>query len=733
LRTLEASYMKATGLRFVVGFAAGALLVAGSLLSSPTAYADEAALKAAFDDYAAGRYEDALKKLQDYVASNPGDEEVYRVVHAVEDRVLLRALARGGDHERLMKYLLDKARPVVEGKKRDPEAIKALVDQAINGEFDAQRRADMELASRHGDYAVPHILPALSDSDSKKVTAAIFALHYIGAEAVHPLVAALDSPDARLRGYAAVVLGDLKDTRALPALRRAVERDADEGVKAKAQAAILKIRGDAGAPSSAAESYVRLGQRYYENNPAVISEPDQMSNLWRWEGDALARYEVSAGLHNYALAEQHATTALSIQPDFMPARSLLVRTLLAMIVQGRNLGEQAPESLKGAWDVAVAQGFDAACAALSDALDQRDWSVAVESARLVGATYGGQPLQGTSIGRALVAPERRVAYAAAIASLRMSPQAPYENSASVPALAAQAAAETALRQVFVIDDHDDARSRLGADLHEAGYVVAGDRNGYSGLARLKATPTVDVVIVRADLGSAGEIPSNRWRGTLAVLDELAADTRTKGMRVVVVVGGSPEQVAAQKEFLSKKYGEGVTYIEEPLVTTAYLPIVEAAAVKGELNRDRAAALVLAADAGDAFAATNALCSAWDFRVAVDALSKNAVEGGADDVKMNAVRALGNLRAGGAAALAKVLSDAEAKEELRVAAAKSLGAVLSRMPGTAEEVDALVAAAKGGGAVGSAALQALGMAMGVAPEQAAKVYGDHRIDVGKKGE
>jgi hypothetical protein len=101
--------------------------------------------------------------------------------------------------------------------------------------------------------------------------------------------------------------------------------------------------------------------------------------------------------------------------------------------------------------------------------------------------------------------------------------------------------------------------------------------------------------------------------------------------------------------------------------------------------------------------------------------------------MNAVRALGNLRAGGAAALAKVLSDAEAKEELRVAAAKSLGAVLSRMPGTAEEVDALVAAAKGGGAVGSAALQALGMAMGVAPEQAAKVYGDHRIDVGKKGE
>jgi HEAT repeat protein len=724
--------MKATGLRSVIGFAAGALLVAGSLISSPAAYADDAALKAAFDDYSAGRYEDALKKLQDYVATNPGDDEVYRVLRQVDEKVMLRALARGGDHERLMKYLLDKARPVVETKKRDPEAIKALVDQAINGEFDAQRRADMELAARNGDYAVPYILPALSDPDTKKVTAAIFALHYIGAEAVQPLTAALESPDARLRGYAAVVLGDLRDARALPALRRAVERDADEGVKAKALASIQKIRGDGGA-TSAAESYVRLGQRYYENNPTVITEVDQVHNHWRWEGDGLVRYEVPAGLYNYALAEQHAAAALALQPDFLPARSLLVRSLLAMIVQGRNLGEKAPESLKAAWDVAASQGFDAASAALSDALEQRDWSVAVESARLVGATYGGQPLGGHPIGRALTAPERRVAYAAAIASLRMSPSAPFDNSATVPALAAQAAAETALRQVFIIDDHDDARSRLGADLSEAGYVVAGDRNGYSGVARLKATATSDVVIVRADLGSAGEIPSNQWRGTLAVLDELAADTRTKAMRVVVVVGGTPEQVAAQKEFLSKKYGEGLTYIEEPLVTTAYLPIVEAAATKGELNADRAAALVLAADAGDAFAATNAACGAWDFRVAIDPLAKNVTDGASDDVKMNAVRALGNLRAGGAAALAATLKNQEAKEELRVAAAKALGAVLSRTGGTAEEVEALAEAAKGGGVVGAAALQALGMATGVAPDAALKVYGEHRIDAGKKGE
>ncbi len=725
--------MKATGLRFVIGIAAGALLVAGAVASSPSAYADEAALKAALDDYAAGRYEDGLKKLTDYVATNPGDDEVYRVLRDTQDKVLLRTLAQGGDHERLMRYLLDKARPTVEAKKRDPDAIKALVDQAINGDYDAQRRACMTLAAKHGDYAVPYLLPALGDSDAKKVTSAIFAFHYIGGEAVLPLAAAMNTGDARLRGYVAVVLGDLKDPRALPVLRRAAERDADEGVKAKAAASVEKIRAGAGA-MSAAESYVRTGQRYYENDPAVISEADQVYNLWRWEGDALARYEVPAALFNYAIAEAHAFDALALQPDLVPARSLLVRSVISQSIQAKSMGEKAPEALKGANDLLLSQGFDAASAALSDALDQGDWSVAVECCRLLAATYGKQDLAGHPLGRALAAAERRVQYAAAVAALRMSPAAAFDNSGTVPSLAAQAASETALRQVFVIDDHDDARGRMTMDLREAGYVVGEDKDGYKGVSRLKSTATQDVVIVRADLGAGGEIPMYQWRSTLAVLDELSRDLRTKNMRVVVVVGGSPAEIEAKKAFLSGKYGEAIKgFVEEPLVTTAYLPIVEKAAQAGDLNPDRAAALVVAADAADALATTNPCCTAWDFKVAIDPLSNNATDGATDDVKMNAVRALGNLKGGGAAALAKVVGTADAKEDLRVAAAKSLGAVLSRVQGTPDEIDALVAAAKAGGAVGSAAMQALGAVKGLTPEQARGVYGDHRILLGTKGE
>ena len=726
--------MKAIGLRFVTSFAVVALASGTLFLKAPTACADGSQLKSALDDYAAGKLEDALKKLTDYVASNPGDDEVYGVLRSVDETVKLRALAAGGESERLMRYLLDKAKPVVEAKKRDPDKIKKLVEQALSGDIDVRRKAGLQLAMGSGDYAVPYLLPHLADAEVEKVVNAMFAFHDIGAEAVLPLAEALTgSADARLRKYVAALLGDLKDLRALPALRRAVEKDADGDVKAKAADSIRRIRADAVA-SSATASYVKLGQLYYAGDPIVISELDQVHNIWSWEGDGLARYEVAAGLYNYILAERHAAEALALDPSNLAARSLLVRATLAEMLEGKAMGDKAPEGLKGAWDLATSQGFDGANAALGDAVSQKDWDVAVEACRVLAATYGGQDLAGTSIEKALGASERRVQYAAAVAALRMSPSKPFANSQQVPALGAQAASETALRQIFVIDDQNAARNRLLQDLREGGYVVAEDSDGYRGVARIQSAPTNDVVLVRADLGAAAALPSARWKSTVAVIDELMADARTKNMRIVVAVGGSPAEIEAKKAFLTTKYGDKLAgYVEEPLVATAYLPIVEAAVKKGELSKGGALALAVAAEAADAFAAANSHCSAWDFKVAIDPLANNAQEGANDEIKMNAVRALGNLRAGGGAALAAILKSADAKEDLKVAAAKALGQVLSRNAAAGDEVDALVAAAKAGGAVGSAAMAALGQVKGLSGDVMRATYGDHKLPLGKKGE
>ena len=398
----------------------------------PSAHADGSQLKSALDDYAAGKLEDALKKLTEYVASNPGDDEVYGVLRSVDETVKLRALAAGGERERLMRYLLDKAKPVVEAKKRNPDRIKQLVEQRPRGRH---RRAPQGGArTRDGLGRLRRPLPPARTSAtprSEKVVNAMFALHDIGAEAVLPLAEALNSGDARLRKYVAAVLGDLKDPRALPALRKAVEKDADGDVKAKAADSIRRIRPD-GAASTAAASYVKLGQMYYAGEPSVISELDQVHNLWVWEGDALARYEVPAGLYNYVLAERHAAEALALDAGNLAARSLLVRATLAQALEGRAMGDKAPRGAQGRFGPRREPGLRRRDSLRSATRSPRTRLGRRRRGRAasLAATYGGQDLAGTAIEQALSArPSGGCSTRRPIAALRMSPSKPFANSA----------------------------------------------------------------------------------------------------------------------------------------------------------------------------------------------------------------------------------------------------------------------------------------------------------------
>ena len=54
-------------------------------------------------------------------------------------------------------------------------------------------------------------------------------------------------------------------------------------------------------------------------------------------------------------------------------------------------------------------------------------------------------------------------------------------------------------------------------------------------------------------------------------------------------------------------------------------------------------------------------------------------------------------------------------------------------GTPEQVDALIAASTVEGAVGSAALAAVGQVRNLTPEQRRKLFETHRLQVGEKAE
>ncbi len=729
--------MKAARLRAGHFVLVAALLAFGIVAVRPVpAFAAAEDLQSALDDYAAGRYEVALKKLREYVASNPGDEEVYQVLRSADEHLLLKVLALQGDNEALMKVLLNQMKPVSRARHLDTAKIQELVNTAVTDpRLDNRREAQLELRSA-GDLAVPYLYGYLARSDAEVVVNAMFALHRLGSSAVMPLVQVLKSDNARMAATAAAVLGDIGDPVALPGLLALAGTTQDPGAKEKAMVAVQKIVGDRAATLKAPDSYVRWGMKFYANDPSVIMGFDDVRNLWRWEDGDLVRYTIPSWLFPGQMAEQMALDALSIEPQNRDAQALLVRSLLLQKVEAEattSNGGTVPDALQGVQDVAASQGFDAATEALRGALRDRDWDVAVQAIQVMVQTYAGEPLANSPLGAALVAPETRVNYAAAIAALQMSPQSGLPNADKVANLAARAASERAVRQVLVIDPHDDARSKLDVDLAHAGYVVAGVRSGAEGVARAKLAPTLDVIIVRADLSDPQHTPtSQQLDSAIGVIDELKSDVRTKEMRVIVLLGGMEGQgVDTLKDFFQKRYGDKVAgFLNVPLDTSVVAETVNAAAEAGNLNPDRERANQLAARAAEAFATTDFTCRAFDLSVAVDPLSTAATEGPTPDVKLWATRALGNVCLGGADALVKNLSEG-ADDALKAAAATALGRVLAKQPGTPEQIQALIDAAAGEGDVAKAALEALGTARGLTPEQRRDLFKAHRPGVAEK--
>ncbi len=675
--------MKATSLRAdTLGFALVLGIVALLMFPAPATAGPED-LRSALSDYAAGKYDEALQKLRDYVASNPEDSEVYDVLRDVEQRVLLRGLARGGEHERLFKYLLHKSAPAERERLRDAEDIQEQVKIAVEDSAWDKRRAAAATLQASGEHAVQYLYPYLGDANAEYVVNAILALRRLGDHAVMPLIEVMSSDNARVRGHAAVVLGDLKDERALPALLYAAESDSDASVQEKARNAASQLGGG----GSAADAFVTMGTRFLNKDPEVLLAFTDMKDVWRWEDGALQRYEIPAYLYGYHVAEEYAADGLLAGNGNRAASALLVRALLAQKVElaaaaGKG-GEDKSGVLKRMDQLVSSQGLDAESGALRSAIGDKDWEVAVECCHAMARDYGGEPVAQTAIVDALNAPDQRVRYAAAIAALNMNPRSSFPGAERVADIAARAAARSAVFQVLVVDDNVDTQGMMVAALNEAGFVTGSDNDAHSGVNRTKGNASMDVVVIRANVGeTAATVPSQRAYTAMSAIDEIKADARTSAVRVLVLIDG-PNADKVQEMFQTK-YGDKVAgYISpENFAASAFVDQVNQAAEAGDLNADREAANRVAASAANALANVDAYSSAFpNLNTAVGSLAEAAVKGQDESIQLGAVKALGNIAGGGADALVTALGSGS--EAIQAAAAEALGRVLAKVGGAAQ--------------------------------------------------
>lgn len=647
---------------------------------SSAAAGDITVFTEAVELYLQGKDAEGLAKLQSIIASDPDGATALAMRDSVSYDLWARLLAKGGDHETAAQDILRRARVPAKARRLDESAIKKLVDELGSDEFTVRQKAAYTLGSDHGAYAVPYFQPILANprADEHRVNA-MYALSNMGLQVVAPLVQMLGTADEYLKQNVAVVLGNIGDGRAVPALLRALEAKPGPALKVALDQALAKCGGAMG--KSASQAYVELGRALYSRDANAMRESAASGVFWKWNGESVQRVESPAYLVPLLMAEDAAASALALDPASLDASTLLVRALVAqgLAVHANAGGEAGADGLQAgaanwvspASAIAKAAGRQVLYAAQQQAVAENDTEVAnALAAALASVETASEFPVNSSLTEALKNSDKSVRYSAALSVAAIDPKSEFQNKDEVvPALLA-AASETIRRQILVIDDVETSRNELVRALRDANYFVTWSADGLRGLQRAITSPSVDLFIVRSNL---------KGMSADAVLNELSKDYRTQNTPRMIL---SPEGKSTDDQ---NTYGQRANgYLELPLKAEAWGPAVTAA-LGPDKNEHREWALGLATAAAERLANLALPNSGYAFPANAAESLLRALDH-PDAVKVPAIVTLGRIGNPAALdALVGVVGQADASPAARGAAARAIGeigAASKSLPGPA---------------------------------------------------
>ena len=685
------SFSRAGSVRFVL-----ALALAGFVGAASQAQDASQKFKEATDLYFRGKVDEALKAFQEILATNPSNEEAFKLYRECGREVMALMLVKGGEFETTAKRFLELSTLGRKEKTDDKAAIAALVEKVMSGNFLDQRDAVYQLSADHGEYGAAPLVKFLAEEDGNKRVIAMDALQHLSGDAVLPLIAGLASGDAGVTRNASACLGAIRDVRALPALKKVFETSTDSVVKTEADDAIQKICGHgAAAIAPSAELHVNAATAYFTNNDRVVKPFDTPDAVWSWSGGEVVATKVPAILRSLKLAEQECRAA----PESAAAQSILLASLAgekAACLSAKEMGVEGAPEPDPAIDVMLASGGGEGLSAALDFAVKNDAPLAaVELIKTLDSMGAGAPALQAQLG----AGYKSVRYQAAFALAGHG-----DSSAPVVAVLAEAIGEEALKTVLVADDRSESRNTIAAALRGAGYSVITAENGGVGFARARTLPPKDVVLVRAGMA---DITVDQF-----VYD---ADFRSSSSGIVLVADGKDAE-ALKSQYEGK--GKVKAILADPVAAQAAVDAVKAA--MPEANQERASALAAAEKAAGQLAQLPAAALA----PAKDALVK-ALARSEEPVVVGALKATGHLGPADAApAVVALFADSAKSEAIRVAAADALGGIFSKMTAAPAEdvlkpvVDA--AASDAAAPVRLAAGRALGSAAFLTPAQRAEL-------------
>jgi CheY-like chemotaxis protein len=560
-------------------FVALATLSSTSLVASARADGVSDTFKEGVDLLQRGRKADALKAFQKVLAMSPTQEQAYGLWKDNDYPVWRDMLVEGGDFQLIAKRLMQLSLVERNARKSDKDAILALVKTATdpNGDPLERLKAVRTLSSDHGEYAVPYMVGLLNgQANEDKRIHAMLALAQMNSDVVMPLGATLHADDAVLRRNVAMVLGNIGDSRAVPALQWLAANDRDESVKQAAAESLAHMH----ASGDAYSGFLKQGDDYFYRRDSVLRDTDWSDVLWQWKGGQLVSIPCPRALYPTELSKVAYFHALHTNVQSKEALAGLARAYCdeqvkidQMAAAGKDMGE---------WKARGEEALAALHAAGLDALDTAlDWSAAAGDASTAGALCRvlGPIAKGATHGlnAALASSDGAIRAEAAVALGTISARNNATCDAQLMGQLGASATREIVHMAMIIDANAERASALSAALEKRGLFVSRWDSGARGLWMAHRAAGLDVLFLAESLPDIT---------AAQILDELKADDRLAKVPVVVL--------AAKAEEATATYGDKIA---GALADVNDLKPVEAA-LTAEMSGDRALAEDLARRAAE---------------------------------------------------------------------------------------------------------------------------------------
>lgn len=323
---------------------------------------------------------------------------------------------------------------------------------------------------------------------------------------------------------------------------------------------------------------------------------------------------------------------------------------------------------------------------------QRDGRVlAFRQSSLASQSFSANPLAGRddqvmtggqALSAALTYGDKRVRYAAAIALAHLNPKASFSGANEVMTNLVDALGESGQRVVLVVERDRHHRNQLVGMLRDLGYMTFGLAGGREGLARARAFPSHDLVIVSTELNTRTLEDEVEPRGdeplAYQFIDELRADYRTAPVKVMVL---TPEERESEMQSL----------VDDGRALDVLTPAIDRATLADKLSRafgseadqrdEKSRSDAVAERAARAIASLDRRHSQFDISAAATALSQNVRRdaGRPDAVRLaclEAISAIGPAASGPALeVMVREFRDETNSIELRRALPRAIGDVL----------------------------------------------------------